>query len=109
MPARTIRSPSSSKNDGSIHQSNPSGDQVGEKPNISTNPLLFGRILSSGTDLLDERYNVSEGSERLSRRKPTDNAYAESFHGSRRDDCLNTNWFLSLEEAQGKIETWRRY
>jgi len=26
--------------------------------------------------------------------KPTDNAYIESFNGSFRDECLNTNWFL---------------
>lgn len=40
--------------------------------------------------------------------KPIDNAYIESFNGSFRDECLNTNWFLSLEDAREKIETWRR-
>jgi putative transposase len=39
--------------------------------------------------------------------KPTDNAFAESFIGSFRDECLNVNWFLSLEDARDKIETWR--
>lgn len=39
--------------------------------------------------------------------KPTDNAFAESFIGSLRDECLNVNWFLSLEDAQDKIESWR--
>jgi len=39
--------------------------------------------------------------------KPTDNAFAESFIGSFRDECLNTNWLLSLEDARDKIETWR--
>jgi len=39
---------------------------------------------------------------------PTDNAYIESFNGSFRDECLNTHWFLSLEDAREKIETWRR-
>jgi putative transposase len=34
--------------------------------------------------------------------KPTDNAIIESFNGSFRDECLNTNWFLSLEDAQQK-------
>jgi putative transposase len=24
-----------------------------------------------------------------------------------RDECLNTNWFLSLEDARDKIEAWR--
>jgi transposase InsO family protein len=27
--------------------------------------------------------------------KPTDNPFIESFNGSFRDECLNTNWFLS--------------
>ena len=41
--------------------------------------------------------------------KPTDNAYVESFNGSLRDECLNVNWFLSLDDARGKIEAWRRH
>jgi Integrase core domain len=41
--------------------------------------------------------------------KPTDNAYAESFNGSLRDECLNVNGFLSREDARGKIEAWRRH
>lgn len=39
--------------------------------------------------------------------KPTDNAYIESFNGSFRDECLNTNWFMSLQDAKDKIEAWR--
>ena len=40
--------------------------------------------------------------------KPTDNAFVESFNGCFRDECLNTHWFLSLEDARAKIEAWRR-
>ena len=40
--------------------------------------------------------------------KPTDNAYIESFNGSFRDECLNINLFLSMEDARAKIEDWRR-
>ncbi len=40
--------------------------------------------------------------------KPTDNAFIESFNGSFRDECLNTHWFLSMEDARSKIETWRK-
>ena len=39
--------------------------------------------------------------------KPTDNPFIESFNGSFRDECLNSHWFLSLEDAREKIETWR--
>ena len=31
----------------------------------------------------------------------------ESFNGSFRDECLNTNWFISLDDAKQKIEAWR--
>jgi len=40
--------------------------------------------------------------------KPVENAYVESFNGKFRDECLNEHWFLSLAEAQDKIEGWRR-
>lgn len=40
--------------------------------------------------------------------KPTDNAYIESLNGKFRAECLNANWFLSLDEARRKCEAWRR-
>jgi putative transposase len=40
--------------------------------------------------------------------KPTDNAFVESFNGKFRAECLNTHWFLSLDDARQKIETWRQ-
>src|SRR5882757_8777495 len=33
----------------------------------------------------------------------------ESFNGRLRDECLNTNWFLSLDDARRKIEAWREH
>jgi putative transposase len=36
--------------------------------------------------------------------KPTDNAQVESFHGRFRAECLSVHWFLSLADAQAKIE-----
>lgn len=39
--------------------------------------------------------------------KPTDNPFIELFNGSFRDECLNAHWFLSLEDAREKIESWR--
>lgn len=41
--------------------------------------------------------------------KPTDNANVESFNGRLRQECLNATWFMSLDDARGKIEAWRRY
>ena len=40
--------------------------------------------------------------------KPAQNAYAESFNGRLRDECLNANWFTSLSDARSKIESWRQ-
>jgi putative transposase len=31
------------------------------------------------------------------------------LNGRLRDECLNTNWFLSLEDARRKIEDWRKH
>ena len=36
--------------------------------------------------------------------KPTDNSFIESFNGKFRSECLNTHWFLSLADAQKKLE-----
>lgn len=39
--------------------------------------------------------------------KPVQNAFAESFLGRLRDECLNATWFRSLTDAQDTIEQWR--
>ena len=41
--------------------------------------------------------------------KPTDNAFIKSFNGRFRQECLNENWFLSLEDAEEKVQSWRTY
>ena len=38
---------------------------------------------------------------------PTDNALIESFNARFRQECLNEHWFLSLDDAQEKINMWR--
>ena len=38
---------------------------------------------------------------------PMDNATVESFNDRLRQECLNENWFKSLENARCKIEAWR--
>lgn len=39
--------------------------------------------------------------------KPVENAFIESFNGRLRDECLNVNQFVSLDDARAKIEAWR--
>jgi putative transposase len=41
--------------------------------------------------------------------RPMQNAYCESFNGRLRDECLNGNYFLNLEDARRKIEAWRDF
>lgn len=38
-----------------------------------------------------------------------DNAKVESFNGRLRQECLNENGFMSLEDARCKIEAWRKH
>jgi putative transposase len=40
--------------------------------------------------------------------KPVENGYIESFNGKLRDECLNSNWFQSVDEAREVIEAWAR-
>jgi len=97
-------------------------------------PLIYAGQSIKGEDVVDQlqslnrlpkRIKIDNGSEFISKAldkwayenqiildfsrpgKPTDNPFIESFNGSFRDECLNTNWFLSLEDAREKIETWR--
>jgi putative transposase len=39
--------------------------------------------------------------------KPIENAYAESFNGRLRDECLNEHWFNTLAHARYLINAWR--
>jgi putative transposase len=40
--------------------------------------------------------------------KPIENAYIESFNGRLRDECLNSHWFDSLDDARRTLHDWRR-
>lgn len=35
------------------------------------------------------------------------NGHVESFNGRFRDECLNANWFINLNDARRKINCWR--
>ncbi len=39
--------------------------------------------------------------------KPVDNAHIESFNGRLRDECLNSRWFESLDDARQALQAWR--
>ncbi len=81
-------------------------------------------VLNKENNLVPKRIQVDNGSEFISKDfdkwayenqvtldysrpgKPTDNPFIESFNGSFRDECLNTHWFLSLDDAYEKINAW---
>jgi len=39
--------------------------------------------------------------------KPVENAFIESLNGRLRDECLNSHWFDSLDDARRTIHDWR--
>ena len=68
---------------------------------VDNGPELRGRAMEHwASDHRVELYFIDPG-------KPTQNAYIESFNGRFREECLNLNWFTSLEEARDIIEDWR--
>jgi len=40
--------------------------------------------------------------------RPVENAFIESFNDKLRNECLNLNWFQSLEETRQIIDDWRK-
>jgi putative transposase len=40
--------------------------------------------------------------------KPNENGHIESFNGRLRDECLNVNQFMTLDDARRQIEAWRQ-
>ena len=39
--------------------------------------------------------------------RPVENGFIESFNGRLRDECLNVEWFSSLEDARWKLTNFR--
>jgi putative transposase len=40
--------------------------------------------------------------------KPVDNAHIESFNGRLRDECLNSRWLESVDDARQTLQAWPR-
>jgi putative transposase len=40
--------------------------------------------------------------------RPMQNGHVESFHGRLRDECLNANWFRTLNDVRRTLEAWRQ-
>lgn len=68
---------------------------------IDNGPEFAGRVLDEWAYRKGVKLNFIRPG------KPVENAYAESFIGRLRDECLNENWFISLNHAREVIENWR--
>jgi len=68
---------------------------------IDNGPEFAGKVLDEWAYRKGVRLNFIRPG------KPIENAYAESFIGRLRDECLNENWFISLKHAREIIESWR--
>lgn len=79
-------------------------DSIGRLPrvfNIDNGSEFTSRIMDEWAHAKDIKLDFIRPG------KPNENAFIESFNGKFRDECLNENWFLSLEDARRTIEEWR--
>jgi transposase InsO family protein len=68
--------------------------------------LIVDRICSKGIRLVGIPKKL--GAEFYHPGQTGENAFAESFNGRLRDECLNIDMYLKLKRAMGVIEGWRR-
>jgi putative transposase len=76
---------------------------VPEKIRVDNGSEFTGRVLDQWAYTNGVRLDFSR------RGKPTDNGLIEAFNGRLRAECLNENWFMSLEDARQKVDTWRTH
>jgi putative transposase len=76
-------------------------NQLPECIRMDNGPEYRGRIL--------ERWSRTNGVklEFIRPAKPYENGHCESFNGRLRDECLNQNWFDSINHAQEILDEWR--
>jgi putative transposase len=93
--------------------SNLSGHTVGEALDRVLGPMVPRSItVDHGTEFMsraleDWAYHRGVQLDFIRPGKPVENAFIESFNGRLRDECLNVNQFVSLDDAKAKIEAWR--
>src|ERR1700739_4543852 len=69
---------------------------------LDNGPEFRGRALAAWSEQRGVRLEFIQPG------RPAQNAFAESFNGRLRDECLNANWFTTLSDARRKIEDWRQ-
>ena len=68
---------------------------------VDNGPEFAGRLLDQWAYLNKVELDFSRPG------KPTDNAYIEAFNSRLRQECLNASWFLSMDDARTRINSWR--
>jgi putative transposase len=74
---------------------------VPERLMMDNGPEFTGKALDEWA------YSQKVALDFIRRGKPMENGYVESFNGKFRDECLNSHWFMSMEDARYIIEGWR--
>ena len=76
-----------------------------------TSPFVLSRYQKQDGWHLSSLTTVKDGVELdfTPQGKATDNSFIKALSGRFRRQCLNENWFLSLEDAAEKVESWRRH
>jgi putative transposase len=74
-----------------------------EKIRVDNGSQFTGRVLDQWAYANAVRLDFSR------RGKPTYNGLTEAFNVRLRAECLNENWFMSIEDAREKVEAWRRH
>jgi len=69
---------------------------------VDNGPEFTGKVLDSWAYIREVQLDFIRPG------KPVDNAFMESFNGRFREECLNDNWFMSLNHARALIEEWRK-
>jgi putative transposase len=69
---------------------------------VDNGPEFSGRVLDQWAHRNKVKLHFSRPG------KPTDNAMIETFNAKVRTECLNQQWFTSLEDAKRTLEDWRR-
>jgi len=62
--------------------------------NVNNGPEFTGKVLDNWEWKNGVKLDFSKPG------KPVDNAFIESFNRTVRNECLNDNWFLSLNHAR---------
>lgn len=68
---------------------------------VDNGPVFAGRLHDQWAYLNKVELDLSRPG------KPTVNAYIEAFNSRLRHVCLNASWFLSMDDAQTRINNWR--